>query len=283
MSSRQLRKLQKQRELEEAQRLAEKESDESEEETAPIAAPKPRVSLFAALGGDDDDAQDEDEEQEEEQQVEEEVSEEQQPVTSGKSKKKKKKKKKKAAAVPEVEEEEDEIDKAIKELNITTNAQNTSAAASTQSTRRINELLTINPYHLRAINEMRNLFGRDIIESAEAEEEQERNRNRRQVQREVDLETFLRSPPGAPKLPEVSLRRNVFIQGREHWPKQSAGGLMMKEVGKAPDGSWTEYAYLHDKNYDAVQAFFFACVHIGDPMRMVHLLKEVRKLYQVRY
>lgn len=285
MSSRQLRKLQKQRELEEAQRLAEKESDESEEEVAPIAAPKPRVSLFAALGGDDDDAQDEDEEQEEEQQVKEEVSEEQQPVTSGKSKKKKKKKKKKASAavVPEVEEEEDEIDKAIKELNITTNAQNTSAAASAQSTRRINELLTINPYHLRAVNEMRNLFGREVIESAEAEEEQERNnRNRRgQMQREVDLETFLRSPPGAPKLPEVSLRRNVFIQGREHWPKQSAGGLTMKEVGKAPDGSWTEYAYFHDKNYDAVQAFFFACVHIGDPMRMVHLLKEVRKLYQI--
>ncbi|KAI8673434.1 hypothetical protein NCS55_00663600 [Fusarium keratoplasticum] len=279
MSSRQLRKLQKQRELEEAQRLAEKESDESEEEVAPIAAPKPRVSLFAALGGDDgDDAQDEDEEQEEEQQVKEEVSEEQQPTTSVKSKKKKKKKKKKAsaAAVPDVEEEEDEIDKAIKELNITTNAQDTSAASSTQSTRRINELLTINPYHLRAVNEMRNLFGRDVIESAEAEEEQERNRNRRgQMQREVDLETFLRSPPGAPKLPEVSLRRNVFIQGREHWPRQSAGGLTMKEVGRAPDGSWTEYAYFHDKNYDAVQAFFFACVHIGDPMRMVHLLKEV--------
>ncbi|KAJ4313331.1 hypothetical protein N0V84_009460 [Fusarium piperis] len=275
MSSRQLRKLQKQRELEEAQRLADKESEESEEESAPVAAPKPRVSLFAALGGDDDDAQDEDEEQEEEQ-AKEEVSEEQQPITSGKSKKKKKKKKKKATSSAAAVPEEDEIDKAIKELNITTNAENTPAAASAQSARRINELLTINPYHLRAVNEMRNLFGREVIESAEAEEEQERNRHRRgQMQREVDLETFLRSPPGAPKLPEVSLRRNVFIQGREHWPRQSAGGLTMKEVAKAPDGSWTEYAYSHDKNYDAVQAFFFACVQIGDPMRMVHLLKEV--------
>ncbi|KAM0429004.1 hypothetical protein ACHAPT_006808 [Fusarium lateritium] len=280
MSSRQLRKLQKQRELEQAQRFAEKESEESEEEPAPGPAPKPRASLFTALGGDeDDDAQDEDEEQEE--QVKAEVSEEQQPVTSGKSKKKKKKKKKKnkavtAALVPDVEEE-DEIDKAIKELNITTTGQNNSTTGLTPSTRRINELLTINPYHLRAVNEMRNLFGRDVIESAEAEEEQERNRQRRnqQQQQEVDLETFLRSPPGAPKLPEVSLRRNIFIQGREHWPRQSAGGLTMKEVYRTPDGSWTEYAYFHDKNYDAIQAFFFACVQIGDPMRMVHLLKEV--------
>ncbi|KAF4970472.1 hypothetical protein FSARC_2491 [Fusarium sarcochroum] len=277
MSSRQLRKLQKQRELEEVQKITDQNSEESEEEQAPVA-PKPRVSLFAALGGDEEDeAQDEDED--EQQPEEETVSEVQQPVTTGKSKKKKKKKKAKGkTATPEVkEEDEDEIDKAIKELNITTTRPGDQSAAgvSAAQTRRINELLSVNPYHLKAVNEMRNLFGRDVIESAEAEEEQERNRRRRgPAQQQVDLETFLRGPPGAQKLPEVSLRRNVFIQGREHWPKQSAGGLTMKEIAKAEDGSWTEYAYVHDQNYDAVQAFFFACVQIGDPMRMVHLLKE---------
>ncbi|KAM5345758.1 hypothetical protein ACJ41O_011619 [Fusarium nematophilum] len=287
MSSRQLRKLQKQRELEDAQRLTGHESEESDEGPAP-AAQKPRVSLFAALGGDEDEAgedEDEEEQEQEKQPAKDAVTETQQPSTSGKSKKKKKKKKKKAKSAAATEatddhdEDEDEIDRALKELNITIGSKSTGTAGapdSRASTHRFNELLTINPYHLKAINEMRNLFGRDVIESAEAEEEQERNRRRRgPQQREVDLETFLRGPPGAPKLPEVSLRRNVFIQGRDHWPRQSAGGLTMKEVGKAPDGSWTEYAYVHDQNYDAVQAFFFACVQTGDPMRMVHLLKVV--------
>ncbi|KAL7763629.1 hypothetical protein ACKLNR_006987 [Fusarium oxysporum f. sp. zingiberi] len=273
MSTRQLRKLQKQRELEETQILAEMSSGESDKENEPVA-PKPRVSLFAALGGDDDDeAQDEDE-VEQQQQPEEDVTEVKQPSTSGKSKKKKNKKKKSKAKAAAPEEDEDEIDKAMRELNIKTSTPaNTSTSENTAAqTRRINELLSINPYHLKANNEMRSLFGRDVIESAAAEEEQERNR--RPMQREVDLETFLRGPPGAPKLPEVSLRRNVFIQGREHWPKQSAGGLTMKEVAKAEDGSFTEYAYVHEQSYDALQAFFFTCVQIGDPQRMIVLLKE---------
>ncbi|KAF5249881.1 hypothetical protein FANTH_4850 [Fusarium anthophilum] len=274
MSTRQLRKLQKQRELEEIQILAEKSSGESDKENEPVA-PKPRVSLFAALGGDDDDeAQDEDEEQQQQQQPEEDVTETKQPSTSGKNKKKKNKKKKSKAKAAAPEEDEDEIDKAMRELNIKASTPaNTSTKENTSAqTRRINELLSINPYHLKANNEMRSVFGRDVIESAAAEEEQERNR--RPMQREVDLETFLRGPPGAPKLPEVSLRRNVFIQGREHWPRQSAGGLTMKEVAKAEDGSSTEYAYVHEQSYDALQAFFFTCVQIGDPQRMLVLLKE---------
>lgn len=286
MSSRQLRKLQKQKELEQAQDLAAQDSEESDAGPAPTVA-KPRVSLFAALGGDDEDeARDEsdDEAQNESPQVVETVN-EVLPASSGKSKKKKKNKKKakaKITAPDVVEEDGDEIDKAIKELNMNAGSKHDASAdtnISGPSTWRINELLTINPYHLKAVNEMRNLFGRDVIESAEAEEEQERRQQRRgPVQQQVDLETFLRSPPGAQKLPEVSIRRNIFIQGREHWPRQSAGGLTMREVGKAPDGSWTEYAYVHDASYDAVQTFFFGCVQIGDPMRMVHLLKEVRKL-----
>ncbi|KAH6997153.1 transcriptional repressor TCF25-domain-containing protein [Ilyonectria destructans] len=280
MSSRQLRKLQKQRELEETQETAAHNSDESDDGQSPVVA-RPRASLFAALGGDDDDGHDEDDEVEAEPQPTQEVS-EVQPPAGGKSKKKKKKKKKAKVAQDATDvndDEEDEIDRAIKELNITTKVNPESAAAARTAqaaTRRSNELLAINPYHLKAVNEMRNLFGRDIIMSAEAEEEQERIRRQREPrQREVDLETFLRGPPNAKKLSEVSLRRNVFILGREHWPRQTAGGLTMKEVKKAEDGSWTEYAYVHEGDYDAVQAFFFGCVQMGDPMRMVHLLQEV--------
>ncbi|CAM1509177.1 Fc.00g029160.m01.CDS01 [Cosmosporella sp. VM-42] len=274
MSSRQLRKLRQQKELERAQDL--NAQGESSGDEATVAA-KPRVSLFAALGGNEDEAQEEDEQEEE---VKEDVSEVAQPASAGKSKKKKKKKKKGKAEKSDAQDEaEDEIDKAIKELNLSTQRTAETPDDTTQgSTRRINDLLSINPYHLKALNEMRSLFGREIITSAAAEEEAERARartNRRTAQQNVDLETFLRGPPGQKKLPEVSLRRNVFIQGREYWPRQTAGGLTMREVKRAEDGSWTEYAYVHEGDYDAVQAFFFACVQIGDPMRMVHLLKEV--------
>lgn len=301
MSSRQLRKLQKQRELEEAKASSQPEDSEgdigADDEDDGVeriqkgtGAAKPRVSLFAALGGEggggDDDDEDEDEgdaETTKEQEVTP-VADQQQAAPTKKSKNKKKKKKKApaTAAEPAVQENdvEDEIDKAIKELKLTTgtNAQHSPSTTGTTSQSRLNALLSINTHHLKAMNEMRNLFGRDIIESAHADEEQEQHRRRRgPQQQQVDLETFLRGPPGAKKLPEVSLRRNVFIQGREHWPRATAGGLTMKALEKAPDGAWTEYAYVHDKDYDAIQAVFFAYVGMGDPMRIVYLLQQVRK------
>lgn len=293
MSSRQLRKLQKQKELEKTNDLPTRESDESEQDEGPTPIPvKPRVSLFAALGGEDEHDEQDDDDNDNQGNAQQATSRQEQEETISPStlKKSKKKKKKKVKAKPQTvaagtaagdeNEDEDEIDKAIKELKLTTqhDPEQSSSGTAGEPGRRINELLSINTYHLKAINEMRNLFGRDIIESANAEGEQEQNRRRRgPVQQQVDLETFLRSLPGAKKLPEVSLRRNVFIHGREHWPRATAGGLMMKQMKKAADGLSVEYAYVHDKNYDDIQSVFFLYIGVGDPMRMVHLLREVRK------
>ncbi|KAM0235558.1 hypothetical protein ACHAP5_009727 [Fusarium lateritium] len=267
MSSRQLRKLQKQREVQE---ISEDSGDEQ-----PSIAPKPRVSLFAALGGDENDVQDE---TEEEQEPEETVSEVKSSPAATKGKKKNKKKKKSKAKTATPHEDEDDIDKAIRELNITrSKSKNQSTTEDTAAqTNRSNKVLMINQHHLKVDNEMRNLFGRDAMKSAAAEaEEESRTRNRQgQGQQTFDIETFLRNPRNAPKLPEVSLRRNPFIQGRDYWPKQSAGGLTIEEIAKAEDGSSTEYTYMHDQNYDTLQACFFGCVQIGDPKRMIHLLKE---------
>lgn len=293
MSSRQLRKLQKQRELEKLNTASEQDDEESSEDEGPKAVEaKPRVSLFAALGGEEDDNDDDEEEKQQSDEVkEEEVAQPAQPSTkSSRKKKKKKKKNTKSNAAPSAETpegpdvaEEDEIDRAIKELKLSgkQGAGSTGpGGAGGAAAKRINQLLSINTQHLKAMNEMRSLFGRDVIESANAEEEQQQQENARRrrggMQRQVDLETFLRGPPGAKRLPEVSLRRNVFIQGREHWPRQTAGGLTMKQIRKADDGSFTEYAYVHDKEYDAVQTFFFSCVQMGDPMRIVYLLQQVR-------
>ncbi|KYK54203.1 hypothetical protein DCS_06160 [Drechmeria coniospora] len=295
MSTRQLRKLQRQRELDRTDDLVEKTSDGESDVEEAVPAIQPRPNLFAALGGDDDDDGLNDEEnqgsEEDETRFEgrQELNNETQlPKKSKKKKKKAKKGTKATKAHADAAEgvggrqgepsEEDEIDKAIKALNISPNM--SSAYAAKQESKgtyrcRLNELLGINTHHLRPINEMRQLFGRDVMESASTEEQQhENNRRRRNATQQQDLETYLREPLGAPKLPQVSLRRNVFVQGRDHWPRQSAGGLTMAELDKSPDGSWTQYTYAHSKDYDGVQALFFACVQIGDPMRMVHLLKR---------
>lgn len=288
MSTRQLRKLQKQRELE-TKIAPESEGSESDDEAAPVVA-KPRANLFAALAGEEEaeseaegEAEGDDDEEGQEQGQDVKASEAAvegsaaAPTSSRKNKKKKKKSKKKKAAAPAQDDEHsdvDEIDRAIQELKTEPQSQQASAAGNASA---FNSLLKINPYHLRAVNEMRNLFGRDIIESAQAEEEEQRRTARRGVtEQHVDLETFLRGPPNARKLPEVSRRRNVFIQGREHWPMGTTGGLSMKELGKTADGAGVEYTYAHDQEYDGIQTLFFAQVQMGDPMRMVHMLTQYR-------
>lgn len=278
MSTRQLRKLQKQRELE-AKAIPEPEGsddDGDDDEGAPAVA-KPRPNLFAALL--EEEAEDEDEVEADDA----DESKEQAPVpdtpapiaTSRKNKKKKKKSKKKAAAPnQDVEhtEDDDEIDRAIRELKIEPKPQAASAPGSTLTS---NGLFKMNLYNLKEVHEMRNLFGRETIESAHAEEAEQRRQGL--MPQNVDLETFLRGPPGVRKLPEVSRRRNIFIQGREHWPMGSPGGLIMKELGKTYDGTGVEFAYFHNQEYDRTQHMFFAQVQMGDPMRMVHLLIKYRK------
>ncbi|KJZ80176.1 hypothetical protein HIM_00026 [Hirsutella minnesotensis 3608] len=284
MSSRQLRKIQQQRELAQASVATAKDSGGESADDEPIVS-KPRQNLFAAFGDTDGDENRDDDDEDEghgEARKEEEMP---QNLTTKKTKKKKQKKKSKTKASggsPEREvergngDEEDEIDKAIAELR------NSSPMPSLQAQNPANEpasrmsvLLSVSTRHLRAVNEMRSLFGRDVIDSANAEEQQQAGARRRGgEQQEVDLETFLRSAPGALKIPETLLRRNVFVQGRDHWPRESAGGLTMTEVEKAPDESWTEYTFAHDKNYDVVQQQFFYAVLSGQPMNLVYSLKR---------
>lgn len=285
MSSRQLRKIRQQQELLGAAKPEDDAASESEDE---VPVSKPRVSMFAALGGDDDNDDEDEEEQEEPEQVAERddtpVAEQAQPAIAAKKRRKKKKGKNKQGdkqggnkAPATTSPDEDEIDRALKELNIQPRASPDSPAGAEQEDAGV---LAINPYNLKAIHEMKALFGREIIEAARAEEAEEDQATRRRLlhggARQVDLETFLKGDPGR-KLPEVTLRRNMFIQGKDNWPRAAAGGLVMREVGTDGEGA-TEFAFVHEKQYDVVQSIFFHCVGIGDPMRMVHLLKQFREL-----
>ncbi|KAK6845492.1 hypothetical protein PG995_015602 [Apiospora arundinis] len=296
MSSRQLRKLQKQKELEQLQARTQEDSG-SESEEAPFQKPRQSAfSGFAALGGaDEDDSDNADKEEDEAPEEEPEIVEVVKPI----SKKSKKKKKKAKKAVTETNDKNtalgakstaptddaDEIDRALRELNLVAksskdgSAPGPTTAAEAKPYERICELLSLNTYHLRVINEMRTLFGREAMAAAEMEElEDEQNRNRRRGQRQmrenVDLETFLRGVPGK-SLPEVTLRRNPFLPGKETWPRAATDGLTMKQV---KDGTvetkcgTVEFGFAHDQNYNNLERQFFALAQMYEPMQLVHFL-----------
>lgn len=293
MSSRQIRKLMKQKELQELQAPAPREESSGSEDEAPAPKPKPNLfSGFAALG--DADEQEDDEDDEDPEPAQEEVETVEIPKPASKKSKKKKKKAKKAVADASGKngapkgattaqvDDADEIDRAIRELSLATkNARQGSAVGAETTTaarpyERICELLRVNSHHLKVINEMRSLFGREAIAAAEMEEqgdEQTRAGRRRQLQQNVDLETFLKGMPGR-SLPEVTLRRNPFLPGKETWPRASTDGLTMKQIkdsAVARHGAM-EFSFSHDENYNNLERQFFTLAQMYEPMSLVHFL-----------
>ncbi|KAH8907302.1 hypothetical protein BR93DRAFT_928175 [Coniochaeta sp. PMI_546] len=295
MSSRQLRKLRQQQELlalqkENTERGAESGTDEEEEPPQISRPPKPKFSGFAALAGNDDEDEGDEEENDEAKEPAEttkQASEDPIPVTKNKKPKKKKKKGKKTETVIQDEpsgapdNEFDEIDRAIQELNLA--KEESSAKTSTgadsvaQASERVSQLLRINFQHLKVLNEMRRLFGKEAMETAEHEEDTHTNathgrRQRQPRQQNVDLETFLRGQPGK-GIPEVVRRRNPFIEGKSSWPRATAGGLTMTTIGD-PKADVVEFAFSHDKAYGQLEAQFFFLVGMHDPTKLIFFLQQ---------
>lgn len=287
MSSRQLKKLHKQQELQRLQNLANDEDGSSEEEVAP---PKPKASAFAGFAALEDGDVNEDEEDHEEQDNAEAEAEPTEPIPTPakKSKKSKKKKGKKAAAAgapadgSQGEPKDggiDEIDKALRELNMKPASQASEAQnAEGLYDAKLARLLSISFDHLKVINELRAMFGQETIDSVRNQEEtqarDDRRRNRRAgpQQMQIDMETYLKGRPGE-KIPEVVLRKNPFVQGKDYWPKASAGGLKMVAVGDER-AEPTEYTFSHDKGYEMLEMQFFGLVDMLDPMRIVHFVHQ---------
>jgi hypothetical protein len=299
MSSRALRRAQ--RELEEKQiqeKLAQDAQDaqesESESEMAPKASAKP--SLFAMLG----DGGDEDEEDEEDegavQDVEPDADKsddhaEAKTISASNPSKKSKKKKKKAKAKGKAADADadksatsakassglDEIDQALLALNVTPNGQSGSGsdqqdAAISEEKQQLFSVLSVDTQHLHAANEMKKLFGRAALQQ---NEEEARPRQRGQ-QGGIAAALVGRNAPGNRNLASLGLRRNIFIQGKEEWPRATSGGLGMEIVEKRADGS-VEYRFVHNSTYQDVQRQFQVCVASMDPDRMVQLLANNRK------
>jgi len=298
MASRQLRKLRKQQELLSFSKGAAEGDDGSGDEPEPFVQPRKSVfSGFAALGddgdigGDDDD--DSDEQKSDQDETKPDVSQqtgidgqadEAFPAKKSKKSKKKKKKGKKAdtASVPAQDSHDsfDEIDRALQELKLAEPRQSSSAAAhsaAASSVDQLRELLQINFQHLKAMNEMRKLFGK-AIETADSEATAQENRPRGENQ-EVNLETYLSANarlPGRASKPAMFdsvLRTNPFIEGKKTWPRNSALGLKMTAV-VPNDGVVGEYAFSHDSNYDQLESKFFQIVQMYDPMQLVRYLYQ---------
>ena len=292
MSSRQLRKLQQRRELEEAKVRG--DAEESEEE--PVDRPRiSKPSLFANLAAlenedeEDDEVAADKEDVENTEGIQNEADASPASVPKAKKPKKKKKKAKSKTADPAVEKEKekvgDEIEEALRELNL----KRPDDASNEQDTRppldpeyeRVCALLGIQTQHLKVANEMRNLFGKTALENHDNAGGPVGRAARRQraQQEQVDLETALkgRHPPGK-GLPELILRRNIFIQGKDEWPKGTTGGLTMAVTDDKKDAHRSvEFKFVHDQAYQDLQHSFYQYVEIGDPQNLIGLLMRNRK------
>ena len=295
MSSRQIRKLQQQRELEQA-KLREAAEEGSEEDEQEDYRPPAKASLFSSFAALQDEDNDDDGEDDEETKIDEkshkssdEVEPSPPPKKAKKSKKKKKKAKAKAQEASEAQklgakDDGDDIDAALRELNI--NAEKTGQEPQPPTIQldpnyeRMCTLLGVNSQHLKVGNEMRNLFGRTAVENNDdaGGPVPRGGRRRQRAQQQVDLETALKGHHAPGKgLPELTLRRNIFIQGKEEWPRATTGGLTMEMVDDMQfvDGT-IEFRFVHDNAYEAVQNQFRIYVEMGDPQNLIGLLQKNR-------
>ena len=294
MSSRALRKLQKQRE---EARLAALEAGiqgdhQSNEEETQGAPSKIKLNAFDLLN-----THDEDENDSEEAasglipQVPRDTSVAKNPASSKNKKRKRKAVKrpgrldKKSAAE---EAKLDEIDRALKELSTTgpssgithSSIRDSHSSHNCEFLKSPEDLLAIEPKYLNSTNEMRKLFGNVVLESFDHSGNNSPGRRRDRQRDGVDLGRALsgRYSPASrgQSLVGSMQRRNVLMQGRDEWPRALSGGLGMEMAETLSNGSIV-YKIIHNATYQDVQSQFELCAESMDPQRMVTLLQYNRK------
>lgn len=145
-------------------------------------------------------------------------------------------------------------------------------------------LLATNVKNLNALNEMKKLFGNVVLEEENqgpAGPAPGRRGNRHPNAADLGGALAARNSPVSrgKGLAGLALRRNVFMIGKESWPKATSGGLSMEVVEKPWDMT-TEFRFVHNKTYQDVQRQFYTCVNSLDHERMIQLLQFNREIYQ---
>ena len=303
MSSRALRRLQREEEERKRQIQAsdkQNEQDESEEE---IKLPSRPMNAFDMLNGDDEEEAGNGTANQAGNKPDEGSESDEKPVMaegnhlaagtpskSKKSKKRKGKKKSKASESPAnnaraVEESNpttqlDEIDLALKLLstNGKDDATKPAGVLIDEGNEQLYRLLAVESKHLNALNEMKRLFGNVVMENEEEGPATPRRRGR--GPQHVDLGGALaarNSPVSRGQgLRGLALKRNPLIMGKEEWPQATGGGLGMELVEKLEDGT-VEYRFIHNTIYQDVQRQFESCVESMDPQRMIAMLQFNRE------
>ncbi|KAI9481329.1 MAG: transcriptional repressor TCF25-domain-containing protein [Benjaminiella poitrasii] len=252
MSSRALRRLQKEQ-IPDIVLL--KSDEESEEEVEPIA-PVKQINPFDLLNENDDD----DVEQEEEQENTIKSDEEPVPVTKpavekrpSNKKNKQKKKKKNAKKNTEVESKKEdtedlsmkELDKVLEELGHTPSkdAINENDDQEDLNTDEYRRLLSINYRYLDAEAEMKRLFGSHVV-----------NSENRVAQGRV-------------------LKKSKFTTPKSDWPPYKRNGLSMELVETKSNGI-TYYAFRHSEQYQDIQLEFLNAVATYNPEALLFLTRR---------
>ena len=279
MSRRQLRKLQRGEEIHEVEVHADEDVDDRWE--------KPRQSLFATLAA----LEDEDEEEDYQEQPQQSTPNSTEPRPKKKQRRSRKKKGKKIPTEgddgdryerrqgkgngkrePQKEDDGlDEVDRALKELNLKTgplSSQAVTPGASIAISKQLSDdkicgLLKINPYNLKVGNEMKALFGRDTVAIAESEEQPNRAASRGQGQ-PLTLEDYLIAPPNQ-GLKNISINKNYLIQGKKTWPLSTTQGLSMEKEGDM-------YTFSHKDQYVRLETQFLANASIYSPDILIEFL-----------
>ena len=298
MSSRALRKMQKQQEL--LQQLNNThEEDESEVENFPKPQALNAFDMLVGAGDADDDEADikdpndpNDPNDAHSEATEHKIT----PLPSTGAKKNKGRKKKKKAKIekdapkgrrsPGSEGGLDEIDLALKATYPEPSQSNDHSSAVDNTYLDVCGLLAVDPKQLNALNEMKRLFGNAVLEGdGEGSGGPNHGRRRGRLQQHLDLgEAFNgRNSPvsNGQGLAGLALRRNAFMTGKEEWPKATSGGLGMEVVKIGPNGI-TEYRFVHNTFYQDIQNQFAACVESMEPQRMIQMLQYNRKTFPLK-
>lgn len=282
MGTRALRKLREQ-EWEKQMAAAHEDEESEEEEPAVVSKPKNAFDMLNEVEEDEDSQieQEADEDQPAHEQSAESIA-YSQPSTSKASKKKKKKAKKKPksqAETPQPESaDEDEIDRALKELNLRkADQQDENAVGQQLWEEEATKHLSIDPKNLDPVNEMRGLFGNIALEDDSRRQQQQPTRRREQnMQGGVDLQTSLsgrynRASRGK-ELGALAKRRNCFIQGKEEWPLATSGGLSMDPMPVIDFER--HFAIIHNQLYQSAQWDFKMAVESMQAESMISMLQK---------
>jgi hypothetical protein len=313
MSSRALRKLQREQEEARLTKLqdeedkaggAEDDEGEEEEEEAIFTAPKRNAFDFLNEAEEENEGSDEDLQESQSQKLpstnpalgqgdadesDPESKDASKNAGKRKAKKKGKKKRKSAKETPATNDQRtggnageqglDDIDLALRSLKVqsTKEVQHNENTATVADLNRFYALLAVDTRNLNALNEMKKLFGNVVLAGENEAAGQAQGRRRGRGQQPLDLGRALagqNSPVSRGQgLAGLALRRNVFMLGKEEWPKATSGGLGMELVEKLWDNT-TEYRFTHSTAYQDVQRHFQTCVELMDPQRMVVLLQS---------